>query len=108
MFGGSLGLVFEDIGCVVFFVEVEEFCGVIVMFVSWIFYVLFFYVLFIIICFLWNVCFYGGEKVVYILCDDCVVVLRNVGGDDNDGEINFWEIGWIIYVKWKIKCVCIF
>lgn len=63
------------------------------MFVCWIFYVLFFQVLFIIICFLWNVCFYGREKVVYILGDDCVVVLRNVGGDDNDGEINFWEIG---------------
>lgn len=93
LFGWRLGLVFEDTGRAVFSVEAEELCGVIVAIVRRVFHALFFYVPLVIARLPRNVLPHGGEEVVYTPGDDCVVVPRNVSGDDNDGETNSWEIG---------------
>lgn len=88
-----MGLVFEDTGRAVFSVEAEELCGVIVTLVRRISHALLLYVPLIITCLPRNVRPHGGKKVVHTPRDDRVVVPRNVGGDDNDGETNSWETG---------------
>lgn len=86
-------MVFEDAGRAVFSIEAEELCGVIVALVCRVSHALFLYVPLVITRLPRDVLPHGGKEVVHTPGDDCVVVPRNVGGDDNDGETNSWEIG---------------